>query len=78
MVFVTTGLSLSPSIVQSVKFPVSNPPFWIIPVSHGVGLGVALGVTDGVGEAVGVGVTVAVGFGVGVGAVPTLLRMAPP
>src|SRR5947208_1355647 len=45
------------------KLPVSNPPFWIIPVSQGVGLGVPVGV----GVAVGVGEGVAVGVGDGHG-----------
>ena len=46
-----------PSITQGGKLPVSNPSFWINPVSHGVGVDVGVGV--GVGEAVGVGLGVA-------------------
>jgi hypothetical protein len=59
---VTTGVALLPSITQGGKLPVSNPSFWIRPVSHGVavavgvGVGVGVGVTDGLAVGVGVGV----------------------
>ncbi len=51
-----------PSITQGGKLPVSNPPFWINPLSQGVGVGVGVGVSVGVG----LGVGEAVGVGVGV------------
>ncbi|PYL69801.1 MAG: hypothetical protein DMF28_01920 [Verrucomicrobia bacterium] len=56
-------------MTQGGKLPVSNPPFWIIPVSQGVGVGVdvGVGVGVGVGEAVGVAVGVTVGVAVAVG-----------
>ncbi len=67
---VTTGSLLWPSISQGGKLPVSNPSFWIIPVSHpgvtvGVGVGVGVDVAVGVGVGVGVGLAVAVAVGVG-------------
>ncbi|PYK47430.1 MAG: hypothetical protein DME51_13675 [Verrucomicrobia bacterium] len=61
-----TGSLVWPSITQGGKLAVSNPSFWIIPVSHGVGveLGEAVGV--GVGVDVDVGDGLAVGVAVGV------------
>ena len=56
-----TGESRVPSITQGGKLPVSNPSFWIMPVSHGVAVGV------GVDVGVGVGVTEGLAVGVGVG-----------
>src|SRR5437762_12422879 len=52
-------------MTEPVKSPVSNPPFWMTPLSHGVGVGV--GVVVGVGVAVAEGVGLAVGVGVGPG-----------
>ena len=45
-------------MTQGGKLPVSNPPFTIIPLSHGVGVAVAVGVGEAVGDGVGVGVPV--------------------
>jgi len=47
---------LWPSITQGGKLPVSNPPFWIIPLSQGVGVGTGVGVAVGLAVGVGVGV----------------------
>ena len=60
---VTTGIPLLLPITQGGKLPVSNPPFWIIPLSHcpgGVGRGRGVGVVlpPGVGVVVGVGMLV--------------------
>src|SRR5438309_11804620 len=54
-------------MTQGGKLPVSNPPFWIIPVSQGVGVGVDVGVGVGVGVGEAVGVAVGEGVAVGVG-----------
>jgi hypothetical protein len=51
-----------PSMTHGGKLPVSNPPFWIMPVSHGVAVAVGVGV--GVGEGVTDGLAVGVGVGV--------------
>src|SRR5207247_4520298 len=56
---VTTGVAFWSTITHGGKLPVSNPPFWIIPLSHGVAVAV------GVGVGVPIGVLVAVGVGVG-------------
>ena len=48
-VLVTTGSLLWPSMTQPVKSPVSNPPFWMTPLSHGVGVDVGVGLGVGVG-----------------------------
>ena len=57
----TTGSLTWPSMTQGGKLPVSNPSFWISPLSHPVGVAV------GVGVDVGVGVTLGLAVGVGVG-----------
>src|SRR2546423_13161949 len=45
-------------MTQPLKSPVSNSPFWMTPLLHGIGVavGVGLAVAEGVGLAVGVGV----------------------
>src|SRR5437870_2847384 len=50
-------------MTQPVKSPVSNPPFWMTPLSHGVGVDVGVGVGLAVAEGVGLGVGVGAGPG---------------
>src|SRR5207248_10018828 len=63
---VTTGVALWSTITHGGKLPVSNPPFWIIPLSHGVAVAVGVGVPIGVAVAVEVGVGVVHGRNVAV------------
>src|ERR1043166_3559734 len=68
----TNGAGLELSTTHGGNVPVSNPPFTIISLTHGVavevavgvGVNVAVAVDVGVGEAVGVAVAVGVGGGV--------------
>jgi hypothetical protein len=41
-------------IVQPSKWPVSNPPLKMIPLSQAIGVGVGVGVCEAVGVGVGV------------------------
>src|SRR5436190_16640538 len=64
-------------MTQGGKSPVSNPSFWIMPLSHGVGVDVGVGVAVPAPHATGVPVAVAVGLGVAVGdGIPTAAAMS--
>src|SRR5689334_14623042 len=73
----TTESLLWPSMTQPVKSPVSNPPFWIAPLSHGVGVGVVVDVGLAVAEGVGVAVGVGVGPGGAAQYFPPVLKKTP-
>src|SRR3954451_9802244 len=51
-------------MIQGGNAPFSNPPFWIRPLSQGVGVGVPVAVVVAVGVGVELGVPVGVAVGV--------------
>src|SRR5437870_2287902 len=64
-------------MTQPVKSPVSNPPFWMTPLSHGVGVDVGVGVGLAIAEGVGLGVGVGVGPGGAAQYFPPVLKKLP-